>query len=223
MRVQWLSPRPSDYTAVWRAMQDFTAARTSTTADEIWLTEHTPVYTLGQAGRAEHVLNPGSIPVVHSDRGGQVTYHGPGQVVAYVLFDLKRAGFFIKEYVHRLEEAVIATLRQLCLHDAQRRPGAPGVYVPLPGPADSTGSAQTHNELAKIAALGIKVRNGCTYHGVALNVAMDLTPFQGINPCGYAGLRTVDLATCGVHCDLIDCGKLLASKLSEQLAVPVPK
>src|SRR5690606_12981042 len=139
---------------------------------------------------------------------GQVTYHGPGQVLAYVLLDLRRTGYFVKEYVHRVEQSVIDTLAELGLPDARREPGAPGVYVP---------GHDTGGRPANIAALGIKVRNGCTYHGVALNVDMDLAPFDGINPCGYAGLRTVDLATCGVHVDLAQAGDLLASQLSRQL------
>lgn len=205
--TRWLQPELTDYLTVWRAMQDFTAARQPDTPDEIWLTVHHPVYTLGQAGRAEHLLSTGAIPVVATDRGGQVTYHGPGQVMAYVLFDLKRAGYFVKEYVHRLEAAVIDTLGELGIAQAQRKSGAPGVYVPRPEAAD----------LAKIAALGIKVSRGCTYHGAALNVAMDLAPFQGINPCGYAGLRTVDLAACGVTTDTLTAGNLLALHLARRL------
>src|SRR5690606_38750808 len=136
----------------------------------------------------EHVLNPGAIPIVMSDRGGQVTYHGPGQVVAYSLFDLRRAGLFVRDYVRLLEDATIATLGDFGLVQACRKPGAPGVYVPQGGAGD----------LAKIAALGIKIRNGYAYHGVALNVNMDLSPYAGSNPCGYEGLVTVDMASCGV-------------------------
>ena len=179
-------PRPSPYEPVWLAMQAFTEARTPDTPDEIWIVEHEPVYTLGQASKPEHLLNPGNIPVVQTDRGGQVTYHGPGQVMAYILADLRRSGRFIKAMVHQIEEATIETLRLYGIEDACRKGGAPGVYVPMGA------------ELAKIAALGIKVRNGCTYHGMALNVNMDLTPFNGINPCGYAGLQTIDLLHCGV-------------------------
>lgn len=244
MVIRWLHPRPSDYVTVWRDMQHFTATRTPDTSDEIWLTEHYPVYTLGQAGRHEHLLNTGNIPVVQTDRGGQVTYHGPGQVVAYVLFDLRRAGFFVREYVHRIEEAVMATLRTLGVPDAQRLAGAPGVYVPWPRPHTQHPDARQNAEgdaepspippdpqeavpahtpyvrLAKIAALGVKVRNAHTYHGVALNVDMDLSPFHGINPCGYAGLRTVDLASCGIRRNLIECGELLAAELTQQLTRP---
>lgn len=186
-------------------MRAFTEARTSTSRDEIWLVEHEPVYTLGLAGKTEHVLNPGAIPVVRTDRGGQVTYHGPGQVVAYCLFDLRRYGLYVKEYVHRLEEVVISVLHSYGLEGACRKAGAPGVYVPI--------DEHITTQLAKIAALGIKVRNGCTYHGVALNVEMDLNPFLGINPCGYEGLVTVDLAGCGVHTTVSEAGNLLARYL----------
>jgi lipoyl(octanoyl) transferase len=199
---KWLA-RPADYDSVWRDMQAFTEARGADTPDEIWLCEHSPVYTLGQAGKPEHVLNAANIPVVRSDRGGQVTYHGPGQVVAYVMVDLRRAGLYVKEYVAFLEDAAIATLAEYGVQ-ARRKPGAPGVYVPRPG------AAAPDVELAKIAALGIKVRSGCTYHGVALNVDMDLTPFLGINPCGYQNLATVDLAGCGVRAGLVEVGETLA-------------
>ena len=185
-------------------MQDFTAARTSDTPDELWLVEHAPFYTQGQAGKPEHLLNPGNIPVVKADRGGQVTYHGPGQVVAYVLADLRRNGRFIKELVHQLEEATIATLTFYGIDHACRKAGAPGVYVPLQG------------ELAKIAALGIKVRHGCTYHGVALNVDMDLSPYDGINPCGYAGLRTISMASCGVKAGWEEVASTLAGQIIER-------
>ncbi len=198
---RWLD-RPADYEAVWRAMQAYTEARTPATADEIWLCEHTPVYTLGQAGLPQHVLAPGAIPVVRTDRGGQVTYHGPGQVVAYALVDLRRAGLYVKEYVAFLEDTVIGVLDGYGVQ-ACRKPGAPGVYVPAAG-----------GELAKIAALGIKVRSGRAYHGVALNVDMDLRPFDGINPCGYANLATTDLAHCGVRADLVEVGERLARGLA---------
>lgn len=203
--IKWLA-RPADYTSVWRDMQAFTEGRTPATADEIWLCEHAPVYTLGQAGRPEHVLNPGAIPVVRSDRGGQVTYHGPGQVVAYALVDLRRAGLYVKSYVAFLEDAAIDTLAELGVQ-ACRKEGAPGVYV-----------AQANGELAKIAALGIKVRSGCAYHGVSLNVGMDLAPFSGINPCGYEGLVTTDLASCGVRVALVEAGERLAANMSRLIA-----
>ena len=200
-------PGLSDYQTVWQAMQQFTADRTPDTADEIWLVEHLPVYTQGQAGKPEHLLNAGKIPVVKTDRGGQITYHGPGQVMAYVLMDLKRAGIFIKEMVNQLEESTIATLAEFGIENACRKSGAPGVYVP--GRAD----------LAKIAALGIKVRNGCTYHGMSLNVDMDLTPFDGINPCGYEGLQTVCMADYGVQASLEDVGHTLAEQIAMRCAL----
>ena len=187
-------------------MQAFTEARDARSADEIWLVEHSPVYTLGQAGKPEHILDSGSIPIVQSNRGGQVTYHGPGQVVAYCLVDLRRMGIYVKEYVEMLEDVVLGVLGELGVAGACRKPGAPGVYVPM---ADKGG------DLAKIAALGVKIRKGCAYHGIALNVAMDLSPFLGINPCGYEGLRTVDLSTCGVDVSLEGVGDLLAGRLSD--------
>ncbi|MBK1694011.1 octanoyltransferase [Chromatium weissei] len=165
------------YATTLAAMQKWTAMRQSTTVDQIWLLEHFPVLTLGQAGRPEHILTPNSIPIIQSDRGGQVTYHAPGQMVAYVLLDLHRRGIGIKRLVELLEQSVIDLLALNGIV-AERRVGAPGVYV-----AD-----------AKIAALGLRVRRGCTYHGLALNVAMNLAPFTQINPCGYAGLRVTQLA-----------------------------
>ncbi|AKQ58079.1 lipoyl(octanoyl) transferase LipB [Bordetella hinzii] len=204
VKVAWLAPG-AGYADVWQAMQAFTAGRGPATRDEIWLCEHAPVYTLGQAGLAEHILNPAGIEVVRCDRGGQVTYHGPGQVVAYTLFDLRRAGMYVRDYVMLLEDAAIAVLGRSGIA-AQRKPGAPGVYVAQPG-----------GELAKIAALGIKIRNGCAYHGLALNVAMDLAPFSGINPCGYEGLRTTDMASCGASCSLRDAGQALADELARRL------
>lgn len=200
--VSWL-PRPAPYLDVWQAMRDMTEARDDATRDAIWLVEHEPVYTLGQAGKPEHILHADGIPVVRSDRGGQVTYHGPGQIVAYCLIDLRRLGTYVKEYVVMLEDAAIATLTELGVDNACLKPGAPGVYVPMP-----------EGDLAKIAALGIKIRNGRSYHGLALNVAMDLSPFSGINPCGYEGLRTIDLATCGVKVPLVQAGDALAGHLA---------
>ena len=197
-------PRPSDYEPVWRAMQDFTQARTPDTPDELWLVEHTPVYTLGQASKPEHLLNPGNIPVIQTDRGGQVTYHGPGQVMVYILADLKRSGHYIKQMVNEIEESVILTLAGFGVEHACRKDGAPGVYVPM------------GNTLAKIAALGIKVRNGCTYHGVALNVDMDLKPFEGINPCGYAGLQTVNMVDMGPRAQWDDVAQALATQIAAQ-------
>ena len=165
-----------EYEPTWRAMQDFTTARTVDTQDEIWLLQHPPVFTLGMAGKREHLLADIGIPVVPIDRGGQITYHGPGQIVIYLLLDLKRRGYGIKELVRRIEQAIIETLAEFSI-TAERQTGAPGVYVAG----------------AKIAALGLRVRNGCTYHGLSLNVAMDLSPFQAINPCGYAGMAVTQI------------------------------
>lgn len=208
----WL-PRPADYLRVWRDMRDFTEARNAATPDRIWLVEHDPVYTLGQAGKPEHILNSSGIPIVQCDRGGQVTYHGPGQVVAYCLVDLRRMKIFVKEYVSLLEDVLIRTLDELGVKGACRKPGAPGVYVPYASLAAPPAGSQA--ELAKIAALGIKLRNGCAYHGLALNVDMDLSPFLGINPCGYEGLKTVDLRSCGIHATVGEVGRLLAARLND--------
>lgn len=197
-------PRPAPYLDVWEAMRRFTDARDAQTPDEIWLVEHLPVYTLGQAGKPEHILNSANIPVVKSDRGGQVTYHGPGQVVAYCLVDLRRLKIFAKEYVALLENVAIEVLGELGVAGACLKPGAPGVYVP---------GADT--QLAKIAALGIKIRNGYAYHGLALNVDMDLTPFLGINPCGYEGLQTIDVLRCAIVADVVATGNLLAARLAQ--------
>ena len=163
-----------DYEPTWRMMQAFTAARTADTPDEFWLLEHPPVYTQGQAGKAEHLLCATDIPVIRIDRGGQITYHGPGQLVMYTLVDLRRRGYGIRELVCRLEQAVIDVLAAKNIR-GERMSGAPGVYV----------------NGAKIAALGLRVKHGCTYHGLALNVDMDLTPFSAINPCGYPGLSVI--------------------------------
>jgi len=213
----------ADYDATYAAMRAFTEGRGPHTADEIWLCEHPPVFTQGLAGRAEHLLHPGDIPVVATNRGGQVTYHGPGQVVAYPLIDLRRAGYFVKEYVYRLEEAVIRTLATWGV-TGHRVAGAPGIYVRLDDPhahaalAGPRPGGDPFAGLGKISALGIKVHRHCTYHGVALNVAMDLSPFFRINPCGYAGLRTVDLATIGVDVPLADVRAELAQQLLRLLA-----
>jgi lipoyl(octanoyl) transferase len=165
-----------EYEPTWRSMQAFTASRSAETADEIWLLQHPPVFTLGMAGKREHLLADIGIPVVAIDRGGQITYHGPGQIVIYLLLDLKRLGFGIKELVRRMEQAIIDVLSESGI-EAERQPGAPGVYVAG----------------AKIAALGLRVKNGCTYHGLSLNLDMDLTPFQAINPCGYAGMAVTQV------------------------------
>jgi len=219
MLVRTLGRQP--YAPTVDAMRAFTEARTDGTPDELWLVEHDPVYTQGLAGKAEHLLHAGGIPVVPTNRGGQVTYHGPGQVVAYPLVDLKRLGIYVKEYVYRLENAVIKVLEahQITGH---RVAGAPGIYVRLADPgshARLTGPAPGGDAFAglgKVAALGIKVSRHCTYHGVALNVDMDLTPFGGINPCGYAALQTVDLARLGVSTDWATVAQQLGSRLAAQ-------
>jgi lipoyl(octanoyl) transferase len=211
------------YLPTFAAMQDFTAARTEATPDALWICEHPPVFTQGLAGKSDHLLAPGTIPVVQTNRGGQVTYHGPGQVVAYPLIDLKRAGYFVKEYVYRVEEAVLRTLAHFGV-TGHRVAGAPGIYVRLNDPfshAALTGpmpQGDPFQGLGKIAALGIKVSRHCTYHGVALNVAMDLEPFSRINPCGYAGLKTVDLSTIGVRTTWEEAAGVLGDKLCSWLA-----
>jgi lipoyl(octanoyl) transferase len=194
-------PGLPDYRTVWESMRAFTDARGPETQDELWLLEHPPVFTLGQAGRPEHLLDPGDIPVVQSDRGGQVTYHGPGQLVAYLLLDLRRAGLGVKRLVNLLEQSVVDLLARhgVC---AAARPEAPGVYV----------------DGAKIAALGLRVRQGCSYHGLSLNVAMDLEPFGRINPCGYAGLRVAQLADLCPGADL----ESISGELAAILATLVP-
>jgi lipoyl(octanoyl) transferase len=189
-----------DFEPTWRAMQAFTAARTSATADELWLLEHPPVYTLGQAGKREHLLSATDIPLIAIDRGGQITYHGPGQIVAYVLVDLRRRGYGIRELVTRMEQAVISVLAARGVV-AERRPGAPGVYVAE----------------AKIAALGLRVKHGCTYHGLAFNVDMDLTPFAAINPCGYPGLAVTDCRTLGLSLSLDDAAQALAAAIRQRV------
>ena len=166
-----------DYQNVWQQMQDFTAQRDATTRDELWLLQHHPVFTQGQAGKAEHVLNAGEIPVVQSDRGGQVTYHGPGQLGGYVLLDVRRRGFGVRSLVDIIESAIIEVLAGYGIA-AELRKGAPGVYV-----GDS-----------KIAALGLRIRRGCSLHGLAFNIDMDLEPFSRINPCGYAGMAVTQLS-----------------------------
>ena len=189
-----------EYEPTWRAMQAFTAAREPDTPDELWLLEHPPVYTQGQAGRPEHLIAETAIPVVPIDRGGQITYHGPGQLVAYVLVDLRRRGYGIRELVTRMEQAVIDLL---AAHGviAERRAGAPGVYV----------------DGAKIAALGLRVKHGCTYHGLAFNVDMDLAPFAAINPCGYAGMRVTQCRDLGVMLSLQQAGQALTEALQEAI------
>ena len=215
------------YLATYQAMQEFTSARTELTPDALWMCEHPPTFTQGLAGLDSHVLAPGEIPVVATNRGGQVTYHGPGQVVAYPLMDLKRSGYYVKEYVHRIEEAVIRCLLHFGV-TGHRVAGAPGIYVRLDDPASHAVLPQRPHKdadptpdftgLGKIAALGIKVTRHCTYHGVALNVAMDLSPFERINPCGYQGLQTVDLSTIGVSLSWQEAADVLSQKLITYLA-----
>jgi len=211
-----------DYLPTYEAMQAFTAARTPETPDALWLCEHPPVFTQGLAGQASHLLMPGDIPVVQTNRGGQVTYHGPGQVMAYPLVNLQRAGYYVKEYIFKLEEAVIRTLAHFGV-TGHRVAGAPGIYVRLDDPfshAALVGPAPADDPfkgLGKISALGIKVSRHCTYHGAALNVAMDLEPFDRINPCGYAGLKTVDLSTIGVETTWNEAAQVLAQQLAARL------
>ena len=219
------------YEATVVAMQEFTRTRNSATRDEVWVCEHSPHFTQGLAGKADNVLNTGDIPVVATNRGGQVTYHGPGQVVAYPLLDLQRMGYFVKEYVYRLEDAVIRTLDHFGV-TGHRVAGAPGIYVRLDDPRShamleqrpqhreaGSPAPEPHFEgLGKIAALGIKVSRHSTYHGVALNVDMDLEPYLRINPCGYAGLRTVDLSTIGVQTTWDEAAAVLGRQLKARLS-----
>lgn len=203
----------AEYVPTWDAMRAFTQQRSNTTEDELWLVEHPPVFTLGQAGRRAHLLAATDIPVVATDRGGQITYHGPGQIVAYPLVDLRRLGIFVKELVFRIEQAAIQTLDAFDI-DARRVRGAPGVYVPLAG-SRATGDFAG---LAKIAALGIKLTNGRSMHGIALNVDMDLAPFSLIDPCGYANLPVVDMATLDRRVAWNDAAGRLAERLQTHLA-----
>ncbi len=196
--VRNLGRRP--YEPVWTAMREFTDSRTPDTPDELWLVEHDPVFTQGLAGKPEHLLNPGDIPIVQTDRGGQVTYHGPGQVVAYPLLDLKRLGVGVRCLVDRLEQAVIDVLADLGI-EGQRRERAPGVFVGQ----------------AKIASIGLKVRRDCTYHGVAFNIDMDLRPFARINPCGFAGLDMVDLRSLNGSANWNQAAEALSTSISRLL------
>jgi lipoyl(octanoyl) transferase len=194
-----------EYQTAWDAMRDFTDMRDSNTSDEIWLIEHPPVYTLGQNGKREHILNPGNIPIIQTDRGGQVTYHGPGQLMFYVLVDLRRRNMGIRDLVSSLEKSVINMLAELNI-TAKARPDAPGVYV----------------DDAKICSLGLRVRRGCSYHGLALNVSMDLAPFTGINPCGYANLAMTQIADWGRIETLEDIAKILVKHFSQEMSVKFP-
>jgi lipoyl(octanoyl) transferase len=195
----------TDYETTWRAMQAFTDARDAATPDEIWLTEHPPIYTLGLSGRREHLLRDNGIPALKVDRGGQITYHGPGQLVAYTLVDLRRPKMGVRDTVRRIEAAVIQWLDSVGV-SAYGKVSAPGVYVIRDGAE------------AKIAALGLKVRNGCTYHGLAANIAMDLAPFADIDPCGYPGLAVTQLSAFGVTRTVESAGAELAPILAAHLS-----
>ncbi len=188
------------YEETWRAMRDYTDRRDEASTDQLWLLEHPPVFTLGQAGKPEHLLDPGAIPVIQSDRGGQVTYHGPGQLLAYLLLDLRRAGLGVRGLVTRLEQAVVDMLAERGISATGRR-DAPGVYVGE----------------AKIAAIGLRVRHGCSLHGISLNVAMDLAPFSRINPCGYPGLPVTQLSELLPGADLSDVQRALPHYLARAL------
>lgn len=217
----------ADYATTLAAMTAYTEQRGPETPDALWFCEHPPVFTQGIAGQASHVLLPGDIPVVQTNRGGQVTYHGPGQVVAYPLLDLRRAGFFVKEYVYRLEESVLRTLAHWGI-TGHRVAGAPGIYVRLADPFSHTAltgptpGADPFAGLGKVSALGIKVSRHCTYHGAALNVAMELEPYSRINPCGYAGLQSVDLSTMGVRAHPDEVAAVWAHFLQALLAPRQP-
>jgi lipoyl(octanoyl) transferase len=197
LKIRRLGRQP--YEATWKAMSAFTDQRTADTADEFWLLEHDPVFTLGQAGKMEHVLAPGDIPVIPVDRGGQVTYHGPGQIVGYPMIDLRRAGVGVREMVNKIEQAIIDTLARWAIR-AERREGAPGVYV----------------DGAKVAALGLRVRRGCSFHGLAFNVNMDLEPFHRINPCGYKGLEVTQVLDLGGPSRLADVEDALVEEFCRQ-------
>ena len=190
----------AEYEPTWRAMQALTTERTVHTPDELWLVQHPPVFTLGQAGKREHVLADIGIPIIAIDRGGQVTYHGPGQVVIYLMLDLRRRGYGVKALVWRMEQAVMDFLSQHGI-TAERMEGAPGVYV----------------NGAKIAALGLRVRGGCSYHGLALNVDMDLGPYRAINPCGYAGMAVTQMRDLGAEPGWDEAGEALLCRLRERL------
>ncbi len=190
------------YEPVWQKMQTMTDTRDDSVTDEIWLVEHEPVFTQGQAGKAEHILMPGDIPVVQVDRGGQVTYHGPGQQVIYLMLDIKRRKLGVRHLVNAMENAVIALLADSNI-EAYAKKDAPGVYV----------------DEKKVCSLGLRIRRGCSFHGLALNVNMDLAPFQRINPCGYAGMEMIDTARLGAVDSLADAGPALVTKLLDELSI----
>ena len=199
------------YEPCFHAMQQFTEQRDENTPDELWIVEHPPVFTLGQAGLPSHLLHASDIPLVQTDRGGQITYHGPGQVVIYMLLDIKRRGMMIKEWVKRIEGAIILTLKDYGLA-TERHEGAPGIYIATQGQQAHVG--------AKIAALGLKVKNGCTYHGLSLNVVMDLQPFLDITPCGYVGLETIDMRSMNVDVSFEEVANRLTNYLLKQWKSP---
>jgi lipoyl(octanoyl) transferase len=201
----------ADYESTYQAMRDFTQQRDGDTPDEIWILEHPPVFTLGLAGDASNLHSPSNqIPLVQVDRGGEITYHGPGQIVVYLLLDLRRLGIFVKELVSRIEQALIDTLADFGIQ-AERHAGAPGIYVA------QEGAIALEYQGAKIAALGLKVSKGCSYHGLALNVSTDLGAFARIHPCGYEGLRTVDMQTLGIKDNIDIISQTLLGHLQKQL------
>lgn len=189
-----------DYSECWQSMQEFTHLRSESTPDEIWLLEHHPVFTQGQNGKPEHILNPGNIPIIKVDRGGQVTYHGPGQLVAYTLIDIKRKKFNIREFVTLIEKSVVDLLAEFDIHAAAKRE-APGVYV----------------DNSKICSIGLRIRRGCSYHGLALNIAMDLEPFLRINPCGFSELKMTQISTLAGPKNIIEIALKLVKYLSTNL------
>jgi lipoyl(octanoyl) transferase len=199
--LRWLGR--AEYEPTWRAMQTLTDQRGPETRDEIWFLEHPPVFTLGMNAAREHVLAPGDIPLVQIDRGGQVTYHGPGQLVVYPLLDLRRNSLGVRQLVVALENGIIALLASWNIEAAGRR-DAPGIYV----------------EGRKLASIGLRIRRGCSYHGLAFNIAMDLEPFRRINPCGYRGLEVIDMRTLGVSLELRQVAELLAPHLLRALDMP---
>lgn len=200
MIIRQLGSKP--YESIWQAMQDFTNSRTADTADELWLVEHEPVFTQGQAGKAEHLLMPGDIPVVQVDRGGQVTYHGPGQQMLYVLLNLKRNKINVRSLVTALEMCIVNTLQEYSI-EAYPKADAPGVYV----------------DDKKVCSIGLRIRKGCSFHGLALNVNMDLSPFNRINPCGYAGLEMIDCNQLAGPSTLAEAGSKITQHLSTLLGI----
>ena len=201
----------ADYESTYQAMRDFTQQRDGNTPDEIWILEHLPVFTLGLAGDASNLHSPSDqIPLVQVDRGGEITYHGPGQIVVYLLLDLKRLGIFVKELVSRIEQALIDTLADYGIQ-AERHAGAPGIYL------TQESAIPLAYQGAKIAALGLKVSKGCSYHGLALNVSTDLSAFSRIHPCGYEGLKTVDMQTLGIKDNIAIISQTLLGHLQKQL------